>query len=38
MIISIILTALIIYIAIVVYLYQKTEMPDIPDWEEECWK
>ena len=38
MIISVILTALIIYMAIVVYLYQKTEMPDIPDWEEECWK
>jgi hypothetical protein len=38
MVISIILGALCVYIAIIVCLYLRTEMPDIPDWEEECWK
>jgi len=38
MIISIIIGAVFIYFAIVFYLYLKTEMPDIPDWEEESWK
>lgn len=38
MLISIIAGTLFSYFAVVVYLYLKTEMPDIPDWEEECWK
>ena len=38
MAISIILSLLFLYLAVVVFLYLNTEMPDIPDWEEECWK
>ena len=28
----------IMYMAIVVSFYLTAEMPDLPDWEEECWK
>jgi len=41
MLISIIVILSLSYISVVVYLYLKTEMPDLPDmpdWEKECWK
>ncbi len=36
-IVSIILGGVFIYSAIVFYLYQKTEMPDLPDLDDDVW-
>ena len=38
MAIFIIVGLILLYLAVVVFLYLNTKMPDMPDWEEECWK
>ena len=37
MLINIIVGITFFYIAVVVYLFLTSEMPDTPDWEEEGW-
>jgi len=37
MLMSIIVGITLLYIVVVVYLYLTSEMPDMPDWEEESW-